>query len=397
MMWAVFGKPNQREWVAPPWAKQQYAGNMGLYSSGYRLIDGNASESLRVIVADNEKARLAGKGAPLPARQEAAAAAVSGQPPRPGRGAPRPESAGAYKDRLWKGWILPASDADIWLSAGSAAYYGALSGADLEKRLEEFRTDYRAAAVERDQSLAALRFDLRSDAWFRIAQAKGALALDALRRELGDDQFFAMMRDFFEANTTKSVTTAQFLAAAGEKGRPVLEKWLSGPGLPDQKPGPIYRASVMFRRAGSVVIVYGTVAEAGANRYAAEQLQGRLLDSFESAAPLRKDFEVSEEELRGKEVVFIGRPETNSALAAWAKRIGLEYEQAAFRIDGRDHASENEALMFVAANPLDQRHAVLVMAGNSPLETVRLAGMWPLYSQYAIFDAGREIASGFQK
>jgi len=38
-----------------------------------------------------------------------------------------------------------------------------------------------------------------------------------------------------------------------------------------------------------------------------------------------------------------------------------------------------------------------VMAGNSPLETVRLAGMWPLYSQYAIFDAGREIASGFQK
>ena len=208
------------------------------------------------------------------------------------------------------------------------------------------------------------------------------------------------MRDFFEANTTKSVTTAQFVAAAGEKGRPVLEKWLPGPGLPasglpDQKPGPIYRASIMFRRAGSVLIVYGTVAEAGANRYAAEQLQGRLLDSFESAAPVRKDFEVSEEELRGKEVVFIGRPETNSALAAWARRIGLEYEQAAFRIDGRDHASENEALMFVAANPLDQRHAVLVMAGNSPLETVRLAGAWPPDSQYAIFDAGRETSSGF--
>jgi hypothetical protein len=216
-----------------------------------------------------------------------------------------------------------------------------------------------------------------------------------------------MMRDFFEANTTKSVTTAQFLAAAGEKGRPVLEKWLSGPGLPDsgspdsglpdQKPGLIYRASVMLRRAGSAVIVYGTVAEAGANRYAAEQFQSRLLDLFESAAPLRKDFEVSEEELRGKEVVFIGRPETNSALAAWARRIGLEYEQAAFRIDGRDHASENEALMFVAANPLDQRHAVLVMAGNSPLETVRLAGTWPPGSQYAIFDAGRETSSGFQK
>jgi len=403
MMWAVFGKPNQREWVAPPWAKQQYAGNMGLYSSGYRLIEGQASDSLRVIVAENEKVRLAGKGAQPPARPAAPAEAASGQPAGAGRGFPRPEIAGAYKDRLWKGWILPASDADIWLSAGSAAYYRALSGADLEKRLEEFRADYRAAALEHDQPLARLRFDFRSDTWFRIAQAKGALALDALRRELGDDQFFAMMRDFFEANTTKSVTTAQFLAAAGEKGRPVIEKWLSGPGLPDsglpdQKPVPIYRASVMLRRAGSAVIVYGTVAEAGANRYAAEQLQGRLLDSFESAAPVRKDFEVSEEELRSKEVVFIGRPETNSALAAWAKRIGLEYEQAAFRIDGRDHASENEALMFVAANPLDQRHAVLVMAGNSPLETVRLAGMWPPpASQYAVFDAGRETSSGFQK
>ena len=43
-----------------------------------------------------------------------------------------------------------------------------------------------------------------------------------------------------------------------------------------------------------------------------------------------------------------------------------------FRIAGQDHASETEALVFAAANPLDRRHMVLVLAGNSALQTVLL-------------------------
>ena len=84
-------------------------------------------------------------------------------------------------------------------------------------------------------------------------------------------------------------------------------------------------------------------------------------------------------------------------LAAWKQRLGLDYNEASFRIENKDHASEYEALMFAASNPLDTRHMVLVLAGNSPLETVRLMNSVPADTQYAVFDAGKESASGFVK
>jgi hypothetical protein len=72
-------------------------------------------------------------------------------------------------------------------------------------------------------------------------------------------------------------------------------------------------------------------------------------------------------------VVFIGRPEANSALAAWADRLGLDYSGAAFRLEGSLHASERDALQFAARNPLDSAHMVLVVAGNDALRTVKAA------------------------
>jgi predicted membrane-bound spermidine synthase len=139
------------------------------------------------------------------------------------------------------------------------------------------------------------------------------------------------------------------------------------------------------------------MADAGANRYAAEQLQRRYLDRFESVVPIRKDFEVTEEELRMHDVVFVGRPESNFALAAWQDKLGLDADGALFRVGGLTHASETEALAFAATNPLDRRRMVLVLAGNDALETVLITKAFLGQSQYTIFDSGKETASGFQK
>ena len=96
------------------------------------------------------------------------------------------------------------------------------------------------------------------------------------------------------------------------------------------------------------------------------------------------------------DIVFVGRPETNSALAAWQDKLGLDYSGAMFRIAGIEHASEYEALALAAANPLDNHHMVRVLAGNSPLQTVLLATKGEFDdTQYEIFDAGKDIASGF--
>jgi hypothetical protein len=313
MVWAAIGKPNQREWRPDPGG---YAKNDGLYPSGYYLFRAGPA-------ADHTEP------APIAAK---------------------PSEHASYKDRLWKGWILPASDADTWFAAGSVAYYRALQSNDLAQTLDARRATYRRLKLEPDNPANR----------FRREETKGELFLDSLRRRLGDDRFFALMSEFFAANAGATLTAQSFLEKAGVPFE-----------FSEPEDGPAYLVADIYRRLAAAILVYGTGREAGANRYAAEQIQSDLLDSYESAVPIYKDFEVSDDLLRHRDVIFVGRPEANSALAAWAARIGLDYPGAAFRIDGSIHASEREALLLAATNPLDPAHMVLVVAGNSALRTVK--------------------------
>ncbi len=353
MVWAVFGKPNQREWVPSAWSKEQYAKNDGLYSSGYRLIAVEPSESLRAAIQENELARTAAKGE-----------------------TPKAEKKNAqYKDRLWKGWVLPASDSDDWFTAGSAAYYRDLQSDDLAKAMAAHWAGYRSASIAEPNAMNK----------FAVETHRGALVLDQTRRDLGDDRFFKLMTDFFAAHTTQTVTGQSFVDAAGVKVE-----------LPADQGGGTYMASDIGGHLATTIVVYGTVTDVGANRYAAEQLQKQYLDWFESAIPVRKDFEVSDDDLQSHDVIFVGRAETNSALAAWKGKIGLESSGGLFRIAGKEHASETEALTLAAANPLNHHHMVLVLAGNNALETVRLVSKGLNRAEYTVFDSGKETSSGFK-
>jgi hypothetical protein len=356
MVWAEIGKPNQREWEAREGDRHGYAKNDGLFPSGYRLFRGEASEGLRAAIEANEQARVA-----APAAQH--------KPDKTKR------DKAFDKDRLWKGWILPASDADVWLAAGAAEYYH-----DLRSDDPELQINVRRAAYRRFQIAAGP--DERT--W--LEATKGVLFLDALRRRMGDDAFFKLMRDYFAANTTKTVTAQSFLNQAGaaftvEAGE-----------------GPAYVTTDIRDRLHSTILVYGTVREAGANRYAAEQLQKRFLDMYESAVPIRKDFEVTDEDLRQRDVVFVGRPEANSALADWSARLGLDYGENVFKLDGAAHASERDALLFAGKNPLDAAHMVLVVAGNDALRTVKLtSNMWDWKSgEFELVEDGKASA-GFER
>jgi hypothetical protein len=380
MMWALFGKPNQREWVPSAGQKDQFAANDGLYSSGYRLFQGHPADAIKMLLDGAPKASA------IPEKKADEKSS--------GRGGRRGE-ASAADERLWKGWILPSNDSDVWLTAGSAGYHSIATSKDIDKLLDFSRAAYRAAALDGEQPISRLTQSTMSSNWHMLAEAKGVLLLDALRRSMGDDAFYSLMRNFFDKNTTKTVRAADFVAAAGPAQEALLAKWLNGTGLPDTGDGPLYSVSDLRRKLSSTIIVYGTVVEAGANRYAAEQWQKQFLDQFESAVRIYKDFEVTERELADHDVLFIGRPETNSTLAAWAKPLSLDYDGAVFQLAGKDHSSENDALVFAATNPMNKKRMVLIAAGNSPLGTVLLTrGMFG-QTQYQVYDAGKPGDSGF--
>ena len=342
MVWAAFGKPNQRERIPSKNDQEEYPANQGLYSSSYQLFSTQ----------------------PLPAQAAETAKTWAEDPPLPN-----------YSDRLWKGWILPASDADTWFASGSATYYDDLDSKNLRNAMAAHWAQYRSLSMLQDPT-PKQRFELETQ--------KGVLFLDQLRHNIGDDRFFHLMSDFFAAHKTQAVTAQAFLDAAGVKFT-----------LPPDKGGAMYVASDIGRHLDSAILVYGTVADAGANRYAAEQLQKRFLQRLEHAVAIRKDFELTDDDLRTHDVIFVGRPESNSALAQWQQHIGFNSSGALFRVAGQDHASETESVAFAAANPLDPRHMVLILEGNSALETVLLSKADWGETQYSVFDSGKEIASGF--
>jgi len=317
LVWAEFGRPNES--IAPPRDT-----NHGIFPGGYYLF--NAARPAAVsAVAQSEKTQ--------PETPKAA-----------------PVSWKDKSDQLWKGWLLPASDADIWFVAGSAAYCRLLQSADVNEAMNAQKLRYRGLKLSPDN--AANRFQLD--------QVAGSLFLDSLRRKIGDNGFLKLMNSYYAANTTKTITAQSFLEVAGVKYE-----------APDPGDGPVYFPGDITRRLESAVIVYGTAGEAGTNRYVAEQLQARYRDRNQQNVPVYKDFETNEEFLSNKDVIFIGRPEDNSALAAWIDKIGLDYQGAAFKVDGKTYASERDALVYAAKNPVEAAHMVLIYAGNSPLETAR--------------------------
>ncbi len=108
----------------------------------------------------------------------------------------------------------------------------------------------------------------------RREQTRGVLFLDSLRRKMGDEAFLKLMNDYFVANTTKPVTAESFLQKAGVRFETV-----------NPPAGPAYLTNDIRRRLSSAVIVYGTVREAGANRYAAEQMPESLSGSLRKRGP----------------------------------------------------------------------------------------------------------------
>ncbi len=320
MVWAEFGRPNESVWGAP--RDGSSSPNHGLYPGGYHMF--SAKEGVGQNASATEKPEESGKPALV-----------------------------SYKDRsdkLWKGWVLPASEADTWFVAGSAAYYRTLQSKDVHEAIDAERIRYRGLKVGGDVAVNS----------FRVEEIKGELFLDALRQKMGDEAFLKLMGDYFAANTTKTVTAQSFLDAAR------VQFETADPGA-----GPAYLPDDIRDRLSSAMIVYGTTREAGTNRYAAELLRTRYRDRDQREVPIYKDFEATDALLAHKDVIFIGRPETNSALASWREKIGLDFEAAVFKVDGRTYASERSALVFASRNPVDATHMVVVYAGNSPLETAR--------------------------
>jgi aminopeptidase N len=106
---------------------------------------------------------------------------------------------------------------DIWLHEGFACYSEWLwSEASGGQSADHWAAHHRAALADLDQDLLladpgpALMFDDR-------VYKRGALTLHALRRTIGDDAFFDLLRAWVSTHSGGNVTTADFVSMAVER------------------------------------------------------------------------------------------------------------------------------------------------------------------------------------
>jgi hypothetical protein len=189
------------------------------------------------------------------------------------------------RDDLWRGTFFPATDADNWLAAGSAAYWQILNGLPqkpaerpeaLARALGGLRSRL-AYLTAREGELASAKGGVAYDRYSPgfVPRIKGVFALHQLRLLSGNEAFLAFMKSFHAQSRGREVTSAAFFAAARKAlGRDVeadLRPWLDRPGVPEPSPavdvarsGPEWRVAVRVTQPQPTWRLATTVAiEAG--------------------------------------------------------------------------------------------------------------------------------------
>jgi leukotriene-A4 hydrolase len=164
------------------------------------------------------------------------------------------------------GWagnlVTPSSWNDFWLNEGFTVYLElrideALHGADHAAMLETYGARELAAEIERlgpDSPDTRLRLDLAgrdpAEAVTVVPYVKGAALLRRIEREVGRERFDRYLRGWFDRRAFDSVGTDEWVADlrahlfgddSALEARIGFDRWLDGPGLPEDAPVPSSR------------------------------------------------------------------------------------------------------------------------------------------------------------
>ncbi len=157
----------------------------------------------------------------------------------------------------WSGNLVTnATWDDFWLNEGFTVYFESrimeeVYGADYAEMLFQLSQQDLLATIDELGATSAdthLKLNLEGrdpdDGMTDIAYDKGALFLRWLESKVGRERFDAFLKDYFNANAFKTMTTERFVTYLDSnllneiEPRPDIEAWIYGPGLPEGYPKP---------------------------------------------------------------------------------------------------------------------------------------------------------------
>jgi len=161
----------------------------------------------------------------------------------------------------WEVLVSPVNRNHLWLENGMAYYSEALWAehekgvAAIEQRMKD--TAITALTVDNVPLIQTSRLEDYSPEFWALSADKGATVVQMLRSTMGDDKFFAALKDFLKLSAWRSATTEDFRksceAAMGEDLRYFFIQWVESNGAPEFKlEYTIFRTQKGFRVQGKI-------------------------------------------------------------------------------------------------------------------------------------------------
>jgi len=141
-------------------------------------------------------------------------------------------------------------------------------------------------------------------------------------------------------------------------------------------------------------VIYGTLAEAKANKTAAERFCSDYLGL--GSEIIKADTDVNEADLKTKCVFLIGRPETNKIAQQFKDIFPIKFDSGKFTWQGTTYDQPTLGVAQIVENPNNAQGLMMMYAGLSPEATLKFCDLY-LYdadASFVIFDTDKELLRG---
>jgi len=143
-----------------------------------------------------------------------------------------------------------------------------------------------------------------------------------------------------------------------------------------------------------IIIVYGTLGEAEANKTAAERFNTYFLGLGREI--VKSDTNVNDTDLRTECVFLVGRPETNKVAQAFKDIFPIKFDKNKFTWQGIIYAQPTQAVAQIVENPRGAHNLMIMHAGLSPEATQKFtySYLYRVDRSYVIFDGDKQLFRG---
>ena len=163
------------------------------------------------------------------------------------------------------------------------------------------------------------------------------------------------------------------------------------------------RLGMLWNSYPDLTVIYGTLAEAEANKAAAERFVNEFVGLDHEV--IKADTEVIENDLR-KSIILFGRPETNKIAQRFSDSFPVKFKKNTFTWHDNVYDQPTQGVALIIENPLDSRNTVNLYAGLSGDATLKVCDKsewqeeldgWFIFDytvSYIIYNNHKRLASG---